>query len=176
MSCADVCANGSVPVTSSRTEFSRWMSACGSSASNLEPTVRILPPRKSKLCQAGVKGTAALFPAASTITAEAMGVFLQKLLRLLLLDRLLPACICGGGWHSPGSRCRPLIHESKNITACLLHSCAVSWGLTALPAHPDLGKTSMTFPHHAVPGALLCMSAQVLLSSSMSVLLSGPPG
>ncbi|KAK8772686.1 hypothetical protein V5799_024069, partial [Amblyomma americanum] len=25
---------------------------------------------------------------------------------------------------------------SKNITACLLHSCAVSWGLTALPAHP----------------------------------------
>ncbi|KAK8764819.1 hypothetical protein V5799_032572, partial [Amblyomma americanum] len=46
--------------------------------------------------------------------------------------------------------------QSKNITACLLRSCAVSWGLTALPAHPDLGKTSMTFPHHAVPGALLC--------------------
>ncbi|KAK8781139.1 hypothetical protein V5799_017520 [Amblyomma americanum] len=57
--------------------------------------------------------------------------------------------------------------ESKNITACLLHSSAMSWGLTALPAHPDLGKTSMTFPHHAVPGALLCKSAQVLLSSFM---------
>ncbi|KAK8760789.1 hypothetical protein V5799_027944 [Amblyomma americanum] len=85
----------------------------------------------------------------------------------LVPDRLLPACICGGGWHSPGSCCRPLVHESRNITACLLHSCAVSWGLTALPAHPDLGKTSMTFPHHAVPGALLCVSAQVLLSRSM---------
>ncbi|KAK8786801.1 hypothetical protein V5799_023423, partial [Amblyomma americanum] len=84
----------------------------------------------------------------------------------LVPERLLPACTCGGGWHSLGSRCRPLVYESKNITAGLLHSCAVSWGLTALPAHPDLGKTSMTFPHHVFPGALLCMSAQVSLSSS----------